>query len=44
LEFFGGFVGVRQDPSSLLLRPEIGWAVREQNGWLEANSPSAGSP
>jgi hypothetical protein len=29
MEFLGGFVGVRQDPKALRLRPEIGWAVRE---------------
>lgn len=29
MEFLGGFVGVRQDSSTLALRPEIGWAVRE---------------
>jgi hypothetical protein len=28
MEFLGGFVGVRQDPGTLALRPEIGWAVR----------------
>ncbi len=28
MEFLGGFVGVKQDPSSLFLRPEIGWIVR----------------
>jgi hypothetical protein len=30
MEFLGGFVGVRQDTETLALRPEIGWAVREQ--------------
>jgi hypothetical protein len=30
MEFLGGFVGVRQDPQTLGLRPEIGWAIREQ--------------
>jgi len=30
MEFFGGFIGVRQDQATLELRPEIGWAVREQ--------------
>lgn len=30
MEFLGGFVGVRQEADSLRLRPEIGWAVREQ--------------
>jgi hypothetical protein len=29
MEFLGGFVGVAQDPETLALRPEIGWAVRE---------------
>jgi hypothetical protein len=29
MEFLGGFVGVAQDPGTLTLRPEIGWAVRE---------------
>ena len=28
MEFLGGFVGVSQDPETLALRPEIGWAVR----------------
>jgi hypothetical protein len=30
MEFLGGFVGVRQEAATLCLRPEIGWAVREQ--------------
>lgn len=29
MELCGGFVGVSQDPRSLALRPELGWAVRE---------------
>jgi hypothetical protein len=29
MEFIGGLVGIRQDPHTLRLRPEIGWAVRE---------------
>lgn len=29
MELLGGFVGVAQDATSLRLRPEIGWAVRE---------------
>ena len=29
MEFVGGLVGVRQDPDTLCLRPEVGWAVRE---------------
>lgn len=28
MELLGGFVGVSQDPVSLALRPELGWAVR----------------
>ncbi|MEO7589828.1 MAG: DUF4419 domain-containing protein, partial [Byssovorax sp.] len=27
MQFIGGLVGVRQEPESLCLRPEIGWAV-----------------
>ena len=30
MEFLGGFVGVAQDPDTLALRPEIGWAVRQK--------------
>ena len=30
MEFLGGFVGVGQEADTLRLRPEIGWAVREQ--------------
>lgn len=29
MQFLAGFVGVAQDPSTLTLRPEIGWAVRK---------------
>jgi hypothetical protein len=29
MEFIGGLVGIRQDPETLCLRPEVGWAVRE---------------
>lgn len=29
MEFVGGLMGIRQDPDTLCLRPEIGWAVRE---------------
>lgn len=28
MEFIGGFMGVSQDPTTLTLRPEIGWAIR----------------
>lgn len=30
MEFLAGFIGIRQDPKSLTLRPEIGWAVKEK--------------
>jgi len=30
MEFLGGFLGVQQDAETLRLRPEIGWAIREQ--------------
>ncbi len=30
MELLGGFAGVAQDPHTLALRPEIGWAVREK--------------
>ncbi len=39
MEFLGGFVGVAQDPQTLALRPEIGWAVREA-GVSETPAPS----
>jgi hypothetical protein len=29
MEFIGGLIGVRQDPQTLCLQPEIGWAVWE---------------
>jgi hypothetical protein len=29
MDFIGGLIGVRQDPQSLCLRPEIGWAIRD---------------
>jgi hypothetical protein len=29
MEMLGGFVGVTQDPATMTLRPEIGWAIRE---------------
>jgi Domain of unknown function (DUF4419) len=29
MNFLGGFVGVRQNPIDLCLRPEIGWAIQE---------------
>jgi hypothetical protein len=39
MEFLGGFVGVAQDPETLALRPEIGWAVRDA---VEAPRPEPG--
>lgn len=35
MAFFGGFVGLSQDPSDTALRPAIGWAVSD-----DAASPS----
>lgn len=29
MEFLAGFVGIKQDPDDLTLRPEIGWIVRD---------------
>jgi hypothetical protein len=29
MEFVGGLIGIAQDPATLCLRPEIGWAVRD---------------
>jgi hypothetical protein len=29
MEFFSGFVGMRQDTQTMAVRPEIGWAVRD---------------
>jgi hypothetical protein len=29
MEFVGGLMGIAQDSTTLSLRPEIGWAVRE---------------
>lgn len=31
MKFVAGFVGVRQNPDTLVLRPEIGWAVQEKS-------------
>ena len=31
LIFYSGFMAISQDPSTLALRPEIGWAVAEQS-------------
>ncbi len=29
MKFIGGLIGIKQDPLTLCLRPEIGWAVWE---------------
>ncbi len=29
MEFIGGLIGIRQEPQTLRLRPEVGWAIRE---------------
>ena len=42
MEFLGGFVGIAQDPDTLCLRPEIGWAVREGVGTSEGQVWGAG--
>jgi hypothetical protein len=42
MEFVGGLVGVCQDPDSLCLRPEIGWAVREAPATREASARLTG--
>jgi hypothetical protein len=42
MEFLGGFVGVAQDPETLCLRPEIGWAVREKVADTEGQGSGAG--
>ena len=31
MEFYAGFIGVKQNKISLELRPEIGWAIRDTN-------------
>lgn len=38
MDFAGGFVGVSQDPQSLVLHSVIGWAV------LDANAPRKERP
>jgi len=38
MELIAGFIGVAQNPETLALRPEIGWAVRERHGADEASS------
>jgi hypothetical protein len=44
MEFLGGFIGIEQDPNTLALRPEIGWAVcdapvlRRETGYTVGDS------
>ena len=35
IEFVAGFVGINQDPTTLALRPSIGWLVREKRKRVE---------
>lgn len=30
MEFLAGFIGIRQDKKTLMLRPEIGWAIKQK--------------
>ena len=32
MELVAGFVGMAQNPETLAIRPEIGWAVRDRRG------------
>jgi Domain of unknown function (DUF4419) len=32
MEFIGGLIGIQQDPQTLCLRPEVGWAIRDARG------------
>ena len=41
MEFLGGFVGVEQNPNTLALRPEIGWAVCDSNAVSRVSKPNA---
>ena len=41
MEFLGGFVGVEQNPNTLALRPEIGWAVCDSNAVSLVAKPDA---
>jgi len=36
MQFLGGFVGVAQDPNTRVIRPAMGWAVRD----APASSPA----
>lgn len=43
MEFVGGLLSISQDPRTLVIRPEIGWAVREaQSGVLNRHFPCDG--
>ena len=33
MEFVSGFIGTRQYPYTLALRPELSWFVRDQDAW-----------
>jgi hypothetical protein len=44
MEFLGGFVGVEQDPNTLALRPEIGWAVRKSPAFSLVFKPGVLAP
>ena len=39
MHFYGGFMMVVQDPVTLAVRPEIGWAVAEENAVETAKKP-----
>jgi hypothetical protein len=41
MEFIGGLIGVAQDPQTLYLRPEIGWAIRQANAVASGTAPSS---
>jgi hypothetical protein len=39
MEFLAGFIGIKQDKKSFMLRPEIGWLVKDkQNEKLTASA------
>jgi len=33
MHFYSGFMGIQQDPETLGLRPQIGWAIRDVEAW-----------
>jgi hypothetical protein len=43
IEMIGGLIGVSQNPDTLCLRPEIGWAVRDLNRVKAAEESVDGS-